>query len=176
MSFEPIGPTPAARAGKLALLTLPFLAGVACVLLSFVPMGRIVNSDVTPALGLVAVYFWAVHRPDVFPPYAVFAIGLLYDLLSMGPLGLWALVYLALYGLIMTQRQVFVGRSFGLFWLGFLVSGAIAGAMAWGLAVLFFAETLSPGPVLTQMAVTVAIFPLFATLFSWLQRQLLVQG
>lgn len=176
MSFEPIGPTPAARAGKLALLTLPFLVGIGCVLLSFVPLSAIFNADVAPAFGLMAVYYWAVQRPDVFPPYAVFTVGLLYDLLSAGPLGLWALVYVVIYGVVLTQRLLFVGRAFTLFWLGFLVVALVAGLFAWGLASLYFAQLMSPLPVLTQMAATVALFPLFAKLFELLQERLLAQG
>jgi len=176
MSFEPIGPTPAARAGKLALLTLPFLVGLVCVLLSFVPVSAIFNADVAPAFGLMAVYYWAVQRPDVFPPYAVFALGLLYDLLSAGPLGLWALVYVVIYGIVLTQRLLFVGRAFTLFWAGFLLAALVSGFFAWGLASLYFGQTLSPWPVLIQMAATVALFPLFAKLFELLQERLLVQG
>jgi rod shape-determining protein MreD len=176
MSFEPIGPTPAGRAGKLALLTLPFVIGLVCVLLSFVPLSAIFGADVAPAFGLMAVYYWAVHRPDVFPPYAVFALGLLYDLLSAGPLGLWALVYVVIYGIVLTQRQLFVGRAFTLFWSGFLVSAMMTALFAWILASFYFGKIMSPIPVLTQMAATVALFPLFAKLFELLQQRLLVQG
>lgn len=176
MTFEPIGPTPAARAGKLALLTLPFLVGLACVLLSFVPISQIFSADLAPAYGLMAVYYWAVQRPEVFPPYAVFVLALLYDLLSAGPLGLWTLVYLIVYGIVVSQRLLFVGRAFSLFWLGFLVTAMAAGVLGWMLASLYFGEPLSPGPVLIQMAATVALFPLFAKLFEWLQKRLLSQG
>lgn len=176
MTFEPIGPTPAARAGKLALLALPFLVGIACVLLSFVPLSAIFDADVAPAFGLMAVYYWAVQRPDVFPAYAVFTVGLLYDLLSAGPLGLWTLVYLVVYGIVVSQRLLFIGRAFTLFWLGFLIAATVAGLFGWALALLYFSQPLSPGPVLIQMAATVALFPVFATLFEWLQRRLLVQG
>jgi rod shape-determining protein MreD len=176
MSFEPLGPTPAARAGKIALLVLPFLAGFFCMLLSFVPFSRIFGVEIAPAFGLIAVYYWAVQRPDVFPPYGVFAIGLFYDLLSAGPLGLWALVYLIVYGLVISQRQLIIGRTFSLFWLGFLLSSMIAGLLGWALASLYFGQFLSPASVLVQMAATVALFPLFAKLFEQLLHRLLVQG
>lgn len=176
MSFEPITPSSAGRAGKIALLVLPFLAGFLCMLLSFVPFSRIFGVEIAPAFGLIAVYYWAVQRPDVFPPYGVFAIGLFYDLLSAGPLGLWALVYLIIFGLVVSQRQLMIGRTFSLFWLGFLVSSVIAGFLGWVLASLYFGQVLSPAPVLVQMAATVALFPLFAKLFEQLLQRLLVQG
>lgn len=176
MSFEPIGPTPAARAGKIALLVLPFLAGLLCVLLSFVPLSQIIFIDVAPAFALMAVYYWAVQRPDVFPPYAVFAVGLLYDLLSAGPIGLWALVYLIVYGLVVSQRTLVVAQTFSVIWVGFFVAAMLNGVLGWVLASLYFGQLLPIWGVLGQMLATVALFPVFANLFQKLQDWLLVQG
>src|SRR3546814_20093008 len=60
------------------------------LLLSFVPIGRIFGSSSMPDFALMAIYYWAVVRPNMFPVYAVFVVGLLTDLLSAGPIGLWA--------------------------------------------------------------------------------------
>ena len=106
---ETIGPTPAARAGKLALLTLPFLVGLFCVFLTFVPIGSIVGIEVAPAFALMAVYYWAAHQPETFPPYAVFAVGLLQDLLSAGPIGLWAAFMLR--GSVSRHAKILVTRN-----------------------------------------------------------------
>ena len=123
---ETIGPTPAARAGKLALLTLPFLVGLFCVFLTFVPIGSIVGIEVAPAFALMAVYYWAAHQPETFPPYAVFAVGLLQDLLSAGPIGLWAFTYVVIYGEGEEGRPSAAGQNgaFG----GPAVRGSLAGA------------------------------------------------
>lgn len=173
--MEPLAPSFAIRAGRLALMTLPFLIGVICVLLSFVPFGMVFGTGAAPAFGLMAVYYWGVTRPEVFPPYAVFAIGVLFDLLSAGPIGLWSLVYVLTYGVTLTQRMLFVGRGFGVFWMGFAAAAVVAGALAWAVASLYYYQLLSPGPVAMQLAVTVAFFPLFAPLFGQVQRRLLPQ-
>src|SRR3546814_21027658 len=57
-----------------------------------------------PAFALMAVYYWAVVRPNMFPVYAVFLIGLFTDLLSAGPIGLWCFVYVVTYAIVLTQR------------------------------------------------------------------------
>lgn len=167
---ETIGPTPAARAGKLALLTLPFLVGLFCVFLTFVPIGSIVGIEVAPAFALMAVYYWAAHQPETFPPYAVFAVGLLQDLLSAGPIGLWAFTYVVIYGVVQTQRLVFAGRVPLVLWTGFALTALLAGTIAWSVASLYYARVLPPGPVLLQLIVTVALFPIFATLFARVER------
>ena len=48
-------------------------------------------------LGLVPIYFWCLVRPDLMTPAAVFAIGLLEDVLSGGPPGVWTLSFVVTY-------------------------------------------------------------------------------
>lgn len=165
-----IGPTPAARAGKIVLFTLPFLIGIFCVFLTFVPLGSVVGIEAAPAFALMAVYFWAARQPETFPPYAVFLAGLLQDLLSAGPIGLWAFVYVVVYGIVQTQRPIFTGQSDFVLWTGFLLAAAFTGALAWGIASLYYGDLLPLGPVLLQLTVTVALFPIFAKLFARIER------
>src|SRR3546814_2837019 len=45
------------------------------------PILRIAGlSPIVPALALIGVFFWSVHRPDLMPIWAVFVIGLFQDL------------------------------------------------------------------------------------------------
>ena len=174
--MEPFSPSFATRAGRIVLMTLPFLVGVFCVLLSFVPVGMIFGTSVMPAFGLMAVYYWAVTRPEVFPPYAILAVGLLFDLLSAGPIGLWALVYTVVYGVVVSQRLLFFGRTFFVFWIGFAGACLMAGVLAWGVGSIYFARILSPGQLVTQLMVTIIFYPLFVIFFSLVQRRLAPQA
>jgi len=168
--MDPIGPTSAVRAGRFVLLLLPFVIGVACVLLSFVPLSSIIGLQVAPLYALIVVYFWSIHQPDVLPPYAIFVIGLLYDLLSFGPIGLWAVIFLATYGFVQSQRLVLLGRPFVMFWFGFVITAGMAGSLAWGMACLYNGAWISVWPVVSQILATVIVFPVFVMLFSWASR------
>jgi rod shape-determining protein MreD len=174
--LDPYTPTPAARASRVVVTVLPFVIGVLCVLLSFVPVGRIFGSSTMPAFALMAIFYWAVVRPDLFPVYAVFLVGLLTDLLSWGPIGLWAFTYVLTYTLVLTQRFLIVNVPFSVFWFSFLLTGLIAGAISWGLASLIYGALLPVRPVLTQIIVTAAVFPLFAFLFGRIERRILPSG
>ena len=68
---------------------------------------------------LMAVYHWAIFRPRLLPAYAVFLAGLLQDILSGAPLGVNALVFLVAYGVVLSQKKFFTGKSFLILWLGF---------------------------------------------------------
>lgn len=168
--MDPIGPTSAVRAGRFVLLLLPFVIGVACVLLSFVPLGSIVGLQVAPLYALIVVYFWSLHQPDILPPYAIFVIGLFYDLLSFGPIGLWAVTFLVTYGFVQSQRMVLLGRPFVMVWFGFVITAAMAGSLAWGMACLYNGTWISAWPVVKQILATILVFPVFVMLFSWASR------
>lgn len=170
--MEPFSPSFATRIGRIVLMTLPFLVGVFCVLLSFVPFGMVFGTSAVPAFGLMAVYYWAVTRPEVFPSYAILTVGLLFDLLSAGPIGLWALVYTVVYGVVVSQRTLFFGRTFFVFWAGFAAACIVAGVFAWAVGSVYFTRVLSPAPIVTQLMVTIIFYPPFAAFFGWVQDRL----
>tara|TARA_R110002110_G_scaffold3104_9_gene15922 strand:+ start:1565 stop:2098 length:534 start_codon:yes stop_codon:yes gene_type:complete len=174
--LEPYSPTPAARAGRIVMTVMPFAVGLVCVLLSFVPVGRIFGSHITPAFPLMAIYYWAIVRPEMFPPLAVLVVGLVFDLLSGGAIGLWAFVYIVTYALVVSQRAVVVNAPFSAFWIGFLAAAGFAGALAWGIVSIMHGILVPPGTVIRHMAVTVAVFPIFAMLFGRIQSRVLQGG
>jgi len=169
--LEPYAPAPAGRASRIVTMLLPVVMGLVCVLLSFVPVGRIFGLPQMPAFALMAIYYWAVVRPEMFPAYAVFAVGLLSDLLSNGPIGLWAFVYLVTYWVILSQRSLVINAAFSMFWLGFLIIALFAGGFSWIVASVLFGTIVPLKPVMYYMLMTVAVFPLFAWLFARVQRR-----
>ena len=171
--FETVTPTPAARAGRIVMTVVPFAVALVLIFLSFLPIGRIFGSSVMPALAFIAVYYWAVARPELLPPVAVFAIGLIFDLLSAGPIGLWAFVYLFVYALTVTQRFFLINAPFTVFWTGFAVVAGIAGVVAWAAASLFFGQALAVGPIFWHMGLTVALFPLVVLVLARIQARVL---
>ncbi|MBX3447787.1 MAG: rod shape-determining protein MreD [Parvibaculum sp.] len=174
--LEPYSPTPAARAGRVVMTVTPFVIGIVCVLLSFVPFGRIVGSPLTPAFPLMAIYYWAIVRPEMFPPLAVFGVGVAFDLLSGGEIGLWAFVYTVTYALVVTQRPLVMNAPFSAFWVGFAFTAAFAGALGWVIVSVIHGMLVPPGPVFWHMAVTVAVFPIFAMLFGRFETRVLSGG
>lgn len=92
-----------------------------------------------PFLPVVVIHYWGLRRPELVPEWFVFASGLCLDILTHGPLGYWALVYLAAYALgVLCQPYANNGQMarIGLFVLS-LISVAFA---AWAAASLYFVE------------------------------------
>lgn len=131
---------------------------------------------VAPMLALAGVYYWAIYRPDLFRPAIVFLLGLLNDALHFLPLGLTALVFVALYQLVFSQRRFFVRQTFFVVWFGFCVVALLAATAKWALMSILGSQMIAPLPVLIQFFLTVALFPLPAWALIRLHRAFLSQG
>ncbi len=153
----------------------PFLLSVGLVLLSVVPMPLPGFAPIVPAFALMSIYLWAIYRPNLLPLSAVFTLGLLYDLLTGAPVGLFAVVFLTVYGVALTQRRFIAGKSFFIYWFGFAIIGFGAAIESWALASLWHLTLLDTQAVFFQYLVSLGIFPLVAWIFLKWQQSLLTE-
>ncbi len=137
----------------------PVVAAAALMVLAAAPVGP---PGVVAAIALPCVFFWSVFRPAVMPPPAVFAIGLLQDLLTFTPVGVGVLTLLVTHGLATRWRRMLARQSFLVVWLAYI--GFALGCAA--LALLFQAvlgwrlPPLAPG--LHQVALSAGMYPVLA--------------
>ncbi|MEE3625624.1 rod shape-determining protein MreD [Nitrospirillum sp. BR 11752] len=153
--------------------SVPFSTTVAAMLVGMMPLQLPDYSFVAPPLTLMAIYYWAIYRPDLLKPYMAFGIGVLQDLLGGSPLGMSALVYVLSYWLVLTQRRYFLGNSFWFLWLGFALVAVGAGAVQWVAYSLMTVHLVAPGNVVAQALLAIVLFPVPAWCFSKLHRSLL---
>jgi len=156
-----------------ARLSLPFVTTLVCTFLSVVAWPLPYMDAVAPPLGLMVLYYWAVHRPDLFRPSMAFAIGLLNDVINFLPLGLSALLFVAAHQMILQQRRFFTGHSFYMMWFGFILMIVIVMMAEWiGLCLIRW-QGLPFFPVFMQMLLSCVLFPLPCWLLIRLQRNVL---
>ncbi len=161
------------RLRKIFERTLPFIVALFCVILSMLPFGLVSGIIIAPAFALMAVFYWALYRPDLMPPYAVFFTGLYQDLLSGGPLGLWSFIYLCAYGMIVSQRLFFIGKAFLAIWFAFGIVAILVNLIMWGIVSLYYANVMSLWPIIGQTALSFALYPFMGKFFGWVQRRFL---
>lgn len=148
--------------------TIPFLCGVAGVVISNIPISLFGGLLPPPMLALMPVYFWCLVRPDLMPAPAALALGVLEDLLSGGPMGVWALSFVVAYALVDRERDAFAGLS------GFGAILGFAGAMLLACTTAFLVVALSywrlppAAPLIPMGAMTILFY--FPGL--WLLNQL----
>jgi rod shape-determining protein MreD len=156
--------------------TFPFATTLLCTLLSVVAWPLPHFGAVAPPLGLIALYYWAIHRPDLFRPGMAFAIGLLNDIINFLPLGLSALLFVAAHQLVLSQRRFFSGHSFFMMWFGFILMILVVMIAEWFLLCIIHWQGVPFFPVLMQCLLSIVVFPLPCWLLIRLQRAALSQG
>lgn len=142
------------------------------VLISVVPLPVPGFAAIAPMLALASVFFWAIHNPGLMPPWTVFLLGLVHDILSGALLGSGTVVLLLAYGAMVAQRRFFLHKSFAVVWWGFIMLAIAAGFIAWLIACVFSATLVSPRSVAFQVLMTIAIYPVATWLFHMAQRLL----
>jgi rod shape-determining protein MreD len=125
---------------------------------------------VAPLLALAGVYYWTVYRPDFAPPLAVFACGIVVDLLDGGPLGVAPLLLLLARAVVLPQRRFFINRLFPFVWMGFTLLAATAIVFLWLLGSAIEGTWLDLRAATLQWVLTVATFPAVAYLLMRVQR------
>jgi rod shape-determining protein MreD len=121
----------AERLDPIRWIVLPMGASMAGAVLFAAPI-RVHGFQLPePVFALIPVFAWAVVRPSLFAPLRLLALGLFYDLLWGGRLGLWPLALLAAYGFVLATRSMMIGQSRVMLWTWFAVTTLVAMAVAY---------------------------------------------
>lgn len=156
-----------------ALIALtPFLTGVALILLSLLPFGLSGGLFVSPLLALMPIYFWTLYRPQLMPAPAVFGLGLVQDLVSGGPIGLWPFILLVTFGILSSQRLLLVILLQGRLGFGFAFVMGVAMVTAWATGCIVYARFLDPTPFLLQAVLSIALYPVIGRLLVALHSRI----
>lgn len=161
---------------RLAKSLAPTFLGFIGVLLLALPFRFLEGWAPTPIIPLVVIFFWSIYGPDLMPSVGVFFIGILQDLLMGGPFGLWAVVYLVVQFIVLSQRSYFIGREQIVVLIGFALAAATASLMLWLVMSLMSGVLLPVVPLILQMLATVMIYPVFAAVFRELHARVLVEA
>lgn len=145
------------------------------VIFSVVPLRIPGYAAIAPVLALMAIYHWAIYRPNLMPLGAVFVLGLLQDLLSGAPVGLNVLVFLTVFGVVLSQRRFFAGQSFLIYWVGFAIIAFGAGVESWLIASLWNMSVVDFRLIFFQYLLSLGIMPIVAWLFLRWQQAILFQ-
>jgi rod shape-determining protein MreD len=151
---------------------VPFACGIIGAVLANLPVSFTSGLLPPPLLALMPVYFWTLVRPDLMPPWAAFVLGLVQDLLSGMPPGVWAASFIAAYALIDRQRDSFASLSGWAAILGFGVVALVANICAFLLVSFYFLRIPPVTPVLGLLVVTVVLYMPTGFILGGIHRRL----
>lgn len=134
------------------------------------PIGIPGQAQMQPAWALASVYFWTLFRPASLPAGAIFAIGLLLDLLAQGPIGIGVLLLLLTHATALRSRRWLTRQGFAVVWLLFVAVAGVAALLEWLLVSLLMWRALPPWPALFEWGMATGAYPILATLLTRAHR------
>lgn len=141
--------------------TLPFVLGVLLVLLAVLPVRMpVTGTHIGPLIVLTVIFHSAVKYPSLLPSFAVFLLGLGFDMLSSGPLGFWALIYLACHMISSHQKTLLGKEKLLTSVLAFAVIACVCAFLSWGLGSIFYGQIAPYKETVFGVLTAVLIYPL----------------
>ncbi|MBQ9235880.1 MAG: hypothetical protein IJ184_05390 [Alphaproteobacteria bacterium] len=149
---------------------LPVGTAVILVLLAYGPVYIDLFNNIRPDLGMIAIYFWMLQRPDLFDLKSVTILGIIDGAVSASAFGLGLFSYLLMYVLMMHLRKYLNGRSFVVIWYGFMALSLGVMIVKWLAASIYHGEFLPILPAMFSYLIGAAIYPVTAMLLAALQN------
>jgi len=150
----------------------PFACCFIAVVFANVPVSFLGGIVPPPLFALMPVYFWCLVRPDLMPPALAFTIGILEDLFSGGPPGVWAASFVAAYAVVDRQRDTFAGLSGVGAILGFAAAMLVAAITAYIIVSIYFGLLPPIAPLIVEIAVSVLFYVPAAMVLGFIHRNL----
>ena len=144
------------------LRLVPFLTLLVAVIFSHLPLPTVLAQNTMPPFVLSFVFLWAVYRPNWLPVGLVFITGLLMDILSGVPLGLNAVLLVAVYWPVAVQRRIFLREPFPFLWFSFAAIVVFVELTRWLFVSLSLLALAPVGLVFSNLILGLGAFPLMA--------------
>ena len=153
-------------------LVLPALISLLAAISASLPWGAPASVSLAlPLMALSVIFYWGIHRGAQLPSPVVFAIGIVTDLATDGPMGFWALNFLMGYAIAYYGPRWNGERRQGLAVLAlFGVAVATVSLLSWLLTSLFFLHAMPAGPLLTGAFGALVAYPVISFVLTPLDR------
>lgn len=140
---------------------LPLFVSILWLMISFIPLKSEISANARPMLGLMCVYFWTAYRPDLFSLLSVFVLGVVSDVLSVAPLGIYLFMYLIMYLAVIKISKYVNDKTFDILWIGIALLLPVSMLSGWLLISIYYANFLPIKSLIFSYLLSVALYPVF---------------
>lgn len=148
---------------------LPLATALLAALIDLMPLPSASPLAIAPSLTLCVLFFWSIHQPDLLKPWAIFLACLLLDAVAGLPLGLTAFSALVARALLGGRHRLLQAYGFPVLWACFVLAAVLVLALRWLLACLAWSHVFAFEPVVVEILLTVAAYPLVGWLLGHVQ-------
>ena len=155
--------------------SLSVLTSIAFLLMAYLPLNFNFFYNVRPDFGLMCIYFWMLHRPDLFGITAIVIMGLVASVISSSVMGCNFVAYLVMYVLIYNTQKLFNAKSFVVVWYGFMALSLVSIAVKWIVVSVYYNEFLPISMLMFGYLIGIVLYPLVSSVLAFVQNKF-IQG
>jgi rod shape-determining protein MreD len=145
--------------GPVQWIIIPAVITVAVTILLATPVELFGLNLPEPVIPMVLAFAWPLIRPSVTAPLVLALVGLILDVLTYGPLGLWALALLAIYLVVLISRSFLIGQDTVVLFAWYAACCCLAFLMAYLVVTLIARNPPSVLSLIGQVVPTLLLFP-----------------
>ena len=145
--------------GPVQWIIIPALVTVAVTILLATPVELFGLNLPEPVIPMVLAFSWPLIRPSITAPLVLTLLGLILDVLTYGPLGLWALALLAIYAVVLASRSFLIGQDTAVLFAWYAACCTLAFLMAYLVVSLIARNPPSILALIGQIVPTLLLFP-----------------
>jgi len=117
--------------GPMQWIVYPALIAIAATIVLQTPVELFGLHLPEPVIPMVLAFAWPLIRPSVLAPVVLGVLGLILDILTYGPLGLWGLTFLAIYSVVLASRSFLAGQDTAVLFVWYGACCALAFLLAY---------------------------------------------
>lgn len=145
--------------GPMQWIVYPALIALAAAILLQTPVELFGLHLPEPVIPMVLAFAWPLIRPSVLAPLVLAALGLLLDILTYGPLGLWGLTFLVIYSVVLASRSFLAGQDTAVLFVWYAACCVLAFVLAYVAMAVIAGTPASLISVFLQLLPTLLLFP-----------------
>jgi len=148
--------------------SLPIVTSVLVMLLGYIPVDIALFDNVRSDLGLVCIYFWMLHRPDLFGITAIVILGAIVAVVSSSLPGSSFFAYLLMYVLVYNTQKYFYAKPFVVVWYGFIALAFVDIMAKWLVVSIFYRQSFSLSITIFGFLLAAALYPVVSVVLALL--------
>ena len=151
--------------------SLPLLTSIIFLLMAYLPLNFGFLYNVRPDFGLMCIYFWMLHRPDLIGIGTIVLMGIVSMFISSSVVGASLIAYLVMYVLIYNTQKLFNAKPFVVIWYGFMALCLCSMFVKWLVVSIYYNSFLPLSMLMLSYLMGVVLYPLVSSVLAFIQNR-----
>ena len=151
--------------------SLPLLTSIVFLVLAYLPLNFGIFYNVRPDFGLMCIYFWMLHRPDLIGIGTIVLMGVVNMFISSAVVGASLIAYLVMYVLIYNTQKLFNAKPFVVIWYGFMALCFCSLFVKWLVVSVYYNAFLPLSMLMLSYLIGIVLYPLVSMVLAYIQNK-----